>query len=309
MEKEGDKNVVSASEQNEKNKLEAMDFADKIYKVVMDPRFIEQVPDPNIRHKLLVDKYPNFAQAYPVVLRWLARDLKYKKEAFKQFLDKLEKDPGKGMEGFMERQADYARFLYISWHKGKHPNMKAANRLWKIEYENMNKWHKKLLEEEKSARNEFEEEEAENLEKKRTELLDFVNNLDISEEASSAFEPMDTFHEDVERMKYGLPLKNPNPSFDDLDVDKLSKEELCLILREVKSHENDLIAEIKKRDEILIKMEEEMHELRKFKEEFSKPKEFRKKEVLWDESWLEGTSVALPKGRKKKTQKNKKNVK
>jgi len=296
-------NISSASEQNEKNKLEAMDLADKIYKIVLDPRFIEQVPDPNIRHKVLMEKYPNFAQAYPVVLRWLARDLKYHRNAFKQFLDKMEKDPGKGMQGFMERQADYAKFLYIAWHKGKHPNMKAANELWRMEYENMSKWHKKLLEEEKSARNEFEEEEAENLEQKRKELLDLVNMLD---DDAPSFEALDIFHEDAERMKHGLPLKNPNPSFDDLDVEKLSKEELCLILREVKSHENDLIAEIKKRDELMIKMKNELIELRKFKEQQmipKKPKVSRKKEVTWDSEWIAGTSAENKKGKRSKTRK------
>jgi len=242
-------------EENEKNKLEAMDLADKIYRVVIDPSFIKSVPDPDIRYKVVSGKYPNFAQAYPIVIRYLARELKYNRKAFKKFLDKLEKDPGKGMQGFMERQADYARFLYIADHEGKHPNMRYANELWRMEYDNMSKWHKKLLEEEKQAKNEFEEEKEKNLEIKKQELLDFMNSFDNEVE----FEPMDDFHEDAERMKFGIPLKNPNPA--DIDTSKLSKEEICLVIRGMKTHENDLLGELNTNHSAIKNMEETIQDV------------------------------------------------
>lgn len=159
----------------EDNMKEALTFAKNIYKIVTEPKFVKNY-DPEKRHQILIKQYPNFATAYPLVLKFIAKDLKYNEKAFKKFLEKLKTDPGKGIEGFITRQADYAKFLYIEDSKahGRHWSIKKANEIWNLEYNHMRKFVKKLEKEEKLAKNEFEEEVKENLEKKRKELLDFI---------------------------------------------------------------------------------------------------------------------------------------
>jgi hypothetical protein len=308
MESPPETSKLSLAEQNEQNKLAALKLAGDIYRVVTDPRFLQQVPNPETRQKVVSKKYPNFAQAYPVILRWLARDLKYSRRAFKKFLEKLEKDPGKGMEGFIERQADYVRFLYMDLNRGKHPSQRIANELWRMEYENMMKWYKKIKEEEKSARNEYEEEEAKNLEIKRQELLDFVNLCETSEDSEAEkFIPLDSFHEDVERMKHGLPLKNPKPTFHDIDIDSLNYEELCMTYREMLNYERELLEALDRKNEIIEQLEEMgAAQIAQLKEQMRKEAaraasvKPRKGPPKIDPDWLQGTHV-LPQRKSKKT--------
>ncbi len=162
----------------EKNINEALLLAKLIYDIVSDKEFIKQY-DADTRHNILIQKYPNFANAYPVILRLIARDSKYNEKAFRKFLYKLRDDPGKGMDGFISRQADYAKFLYIENCKkfGKHWNMTDAGKIWDIEYSHMKKTVKKIEEDEKLARNEFEDEKKANLIKKKKELLTFINDI------------------------------------------------------------------------------------------------------------------------------------
>jgi hypothetical protein len=213
---------------NETNKLAALDLAGKIYKVCCDERL--QTLEAMKRHKIAVVKYPNFAQAYPVILRWLARDLKYYERAFRTFLDKLEKSPGKGMEGFIERQADYSRILYLEDCKQNHlhPNMSHANKLFQAEHAAMMKSYKKIREEERLAKNEFEEESADNIRKCRQGLLDFV----LQAEPSTDLPVLDNTRAEAERLAQGLPLKNPNATFADINIDSFSQEEMVIVCKE-----------------------------------------------------------------------------
>jgi hypothetical protein len=222
---------------NETNKLAALDLAAKIYKVVTDKRFLEIAADPEVRHNILIKKYPNFAQAYPIILRFISRDLRYNAKAFRQFLNKLEKDPGKGMEGFIERQADYAKFLYIedSKSRGRHIDRKKAQDIYNFEYANMMKWLKKIKQEERDAKNEFNEESKENLQKKKQELLEFINGESIDSNADSKEQRL---NDDMGRLMYDLPLKNAELSFAErmdsrIDIEKLSRIELIELCAEL----------------------------------------------------------------------------
>jgi hypothetical protein len=167
---------MNNNEIEDRNRKDALELAKGIYEVVNDPKFKDNFT-PDDRHKIILQRYPNFAQAFPVVLRYIARDLRYNEQAFIKFLDKLKTDPGKGMDGFIQRQADYAKFLYFEdcKLKGVHWNMKTANEIWQMEYNNMNKNVKKLQKQEKEARNEFDELEKKNLQLRKEELLDFIN--------------------------------------------------------------------------------------------------------------------------------------
>src|SRR6185437_1083660 len=227
---------LSKEEIEARNAKEALELAKNIYDVVTDKRFAKNY-SPEMRHKVVVQKYPNFANAYPVILRFIARDLKYNENAFKQFLNKLKTDPGKGMEGFISRQADYAKFLYIEDCKtyGRHWSTKKANDIWNIEYENMKKSVKKIEEEEKLAKNEIEDEKKKNLEVKRKELLDFINTETKKGNLKYDFAENEENEEDLEnyeRAALGLYPK----SLGDVEIDKLNHQELFQYIRQLRDY-------------------------------------------------------------------------
>jgi len=72
--------------------------------------------------------------------------------------------------------------LYIQENKknGKHFDMKTANDIWQGEYSSMINYFKKIRDQEKANKNEFDDEKAKNLELRRGELLDFINKQDFN---------------------------------------------------------------------------------------------------------------------------------
>lgn len=160
-------------ENNERNKQEAIDLANSLFALV---RKELKDMDPLERFNLLRSKYPNFSQAYPTVIRMMAVNLSYNEKAFRRFFAALERDPGKGIEGFIERQADYAKFLYIEECKAKHIHwdMKKAEAVWRAEYKIMKEHADRIREEEAKARSKFAEEKARHLKERRQELLQFI---------------------------------------------------------------------------------------------------------------------------------------
>jgi hypothetical protein len=268
-------------ETNKANKLEALDFADKIFAVVSSKQFRENVKDPNVRLQFLINKYPEFSRCYPVVLRWMA-SFRYKRHVFEQFLDKLERDPGKGMEGYIERQADYAMLLSLAYDKRK--NKKKAYKIREQEICKMNEIMKKIKKDEEDQTNLFEEEKQRNLEERRKELLQFIKSFPTEKET------IDPIVEDANRLLFGLPLKNPKPSFNDIDVEKLTKEELGMLLREMTIYENELKENLKKRDEYIAYLESK-----------NVPVAITEEEMLESE-WLKDTCEVLLRKRKKKFQ-------
>ncbi len=168
----------------------AKQIANKLFQVVSNKEFIKEVPDGATRHKVVMmqlkemDKqsgarmYESFGSAYPVVLKYMTQRLSYNEVAFEKFLRKQAQDPGKGMEGFIEHQANYVKYLYLESCKTahKHPNMKEANKLRNDEFQLLNSVRKDLELSKKKAENEFEEESVHHLSEKRKELLAFVNS-------------------------------------------------------------------------------------------------------------------------------------
>lgn len=162
---------------NERNKQEAIDLAKALFSIV---RSDLQTLDPVERYEILCKKYPNFSRTYPIVMHYMA-DGRYNEKAFRRFFAALEHDPGKGIEGFIERQADYAKFLYIEESKAKHRHwdMKTANAIWTTEYRRMKDAADKIKKEEEEAKSKFAEEKMRHLEERRKELLDFISqNID-----------------------------------------------------------------------------------------------------------------------------------
>ncbi len=183
--------AIQQEKEIEKNKREAIDVAAKIFKVVTNPSFANQL-DADQRHYVCVEKNKGFAQAFPLVLSKMARDFAYSEKAFRRFLDKQHRDPGKGMEGIIERQADYAAYLYeeLCKEEGKHYNMKTRKNIWQSEYQQMYSWMRDIKKQEKQAKNELEEESKKALEEKKNELLEFLNANDSSTEPKKSIEDL-----------------------------------------------------------------------------------------------------------------------
>jgi hypothetical protein len=160
------------------NIRQALDLAGKLHELVQDRAFREEFGDRE-RYNILCKKYPTFAQAYPVCLRMIAMNVKYSERAFRRFLEKQRDDPGKGMSGYIERQADYARFLYEEdcRTRRRHINYETAKRIWDEEYKALKHWVTTIEEQESKSKNEYEEEHAKHLAQRRRELLDYMEQV------------------------------------------------------------------------------------------------------------------------------------
>jgi hypothetical protein len=217
---------LSDDSQENKNIEVTIQLADQLFKLVRDPKFGGKL-DADARHNALIEKYKTFADHYPVVLRFLARDIKYNRKAFRKMLERIRDDHHKpkspplartdpqksrdsqqmkGMVQFIEHQANYAKFLYIEESRvnGKHVNPKKANEIWRIEYDSMMKSLKDITQKEKDARNKYEEEKKTNLEKKRQELLDFI----LSKKKESSAKPKDAEKQE----KHANPAEHASPA-------------------------------------------------------------------------------------------------
>ena len=159
----------------DKQKQDAIEMANKLWQVLTHVEQFKQA-SAEARHEWVVENAKSFAQAFPLVAAKMAREFRYKEKAFVKFLDKMYADPGKGMDGVIENQANYAKFLYIEECRaaGKHVNYKIAKQVWEQEHGNMSAWVKKIKKSEKQAKNEYTEEEQKHTQERRAELLEFI---------------------------------------------------------------------------------------------------------------------------------------
>jgi len=193
----------------ERNKQEALTMAAKIFKIISDPQFSKLTPIE--RHQLCIKKNQNFAQAYPLVTAKMAKERRYNETAFKRFLDGLHKNPGKGMEGYVEHQARYVKLLYEEECKaaGKHINTRIAKEIFEKERRDMMAWIKDIKKKEKAAKNEYEDESKKNLAARRAELLEFINTVRPAPAESADL--TDLIAEDEAYVNSQAPEKEPEP--------------------------------------------------------------------------------------------------
>ena len=209
----------------EKNKREAIEVAAGIFKIISDPSIVK-ITTADERHKMCIEKNKNFAQAFPLVLSKMSRDLAYNESAFRKFLDKLHRDPGQGMDGVIERQADYAMYLYQEQCKsnGRHYNQKIAKQIRSFELQHMSRWAKDIKKKETSAKSEYAEENKRSLDERKKELLDFVTQLPAEAGGKTLDEIMQQDQDYMEMLRttnepLDEPLDKPhgvnlNPDFD-----------------------------------------------------------------------------------------------
>ena len=267
----------------------AITIATRLFKVVSDPEFLKEVPDPRDRHEVVnlqlskmdtqvgSQMYTQFANAYPMVLKYITQQVSFNRTAFEKFFRAQISNPGEGMEGFIEHQANYAKLLYIEASKaaGKHWSMKKANKLKQREYEQMNKIRKDIEKSRKDAENSFEQESVQHLSERKKELLDFINE-EFEEHNIPA----------IDEQEYSGESMSDEETTDEqwwiqsTDVERIGK------IKTLKFLEETLVNEVSEKESLLAKLELQVAEKQKIEKE---KQEARKKQV--EASWLKGTIV------------------
>jgi hypothetical protein len=247
----------------------AKQIADKLFRIVSNKEFVKEVPDPQTRHQVVAMQlkkmdestgqkmYESFGSAYPVVMKYMTYYLSYNPIAFDKFLRKQAKNPGKGMEGFIDHQANYVKLLYVESCRaaGKRPNLKEANRRKNAEFEIMNKARKEIEINKKKAENEFEEENAQHLNEKRKELLEFINqeledDMDISDDSDEPVEPKEEIISDEDYFKE-LSRKDQNAKLETLYfLERQYIDDLDAKDKQINEYEKMVIAEKTKKQNL-----------------------------------------------------------
>jgi hypothetical protein len=273
---------MSTAQQEEENARLAIELAGKLYKLVTDPEHAKtwEKVKPEERHQFLCKKYDSFARAFPVVMRFIARDCKYNEIAFRRMLtnQRLKREDRKGMDGYIEDQADYAMFLYIEETKkrGHKPNLKLAREIRAVEVNSMRKHMKKIKQKEKESKSEFEEEGKKHVEECKTELFDFIQT-----QAAAGVKP--EFSDDEDELE-PLDISNavvPEPEqapikLTELNSADLSVEELPIMYKHLDEYYCELIDGLAEVNQRIRDLEEAAE---KDKEDWLKGTVLEKKEV------------------------------
>lgn len=143
-----------------------------LFKILRDNKEISKL-NAEDRWSLLCKAQPEFTRCYPLICIHMLED-QFHPQVFRSWLERLEKDPGKGMEGYCERQADYAKMLYKKLNT--HWTRKEADQVWQNAYDMLKKEQENIENVEKDAK-ELQEEEREKFDSElRKEFYDYVLN-------------------------------------------------------------------------------------------------------------------------------------
>ncbi len=181
----------------EENIRNAIKTAADIYRLVSNS-YVSENTSVESRYNMCLEKYKSFAQAFPVVLAKMVIENRYNETAFLKFLEKIQKNPGKGIEGLMSSQADYAKMLYIEECKavGRKWSAKRAKDIWEQQYRELEQKAKDVKRQEEAARSEYEENEKKYLVERRAELLEYLKTIDPTEYVDEVNELLDLHIDD-----------------------------------------------------------------------------------------------------------------
>jgi hypothetical protein len=239
------------------NREASLALARGIYSGVMQDEAFRKATDEQ-RYNFLTERFKNFQQAYPMVIKYMALYLQYNEKAFTRFMDKLQREPGKGMEGYIERQADYAKFLYEETCRArkKHINSKKAGEIWGDEYNIMIKQYRDMQEQEKKARSEFELENRKHMDERRRELLDFIDSN--AEEMPLPPPPAEFVEQFIGKdEKPETPAEKPAVKITEVDITGMTVDELRGLYKITAEYEMELISEFYRKEHMLEHLQEE----------------------------------------------------
>jgi hypothetical protein len=301
------------------NIRQALRLGDDLFTLVKDPLFCQSITDPKQRYQHLCGKYKTFAQAFPVCLRFLACDIRYNHRAFERFLEKQRVDPGKGMDGFINRQADYARFLYEEETRRRrgHISVKMAGRIWQEEYKHLSHWMKDIQKKEELGKNEYEQEHEEHTVQRKKELLSFLELVAPSQPASAEAGLTAEQLEEIRQIEAGLPadakpevkpevapVPAPSPpepeiaeNIQEIDIETISGDELVQLVQGLRDYEKQLSAYLRVADERIALMEKNAQNTEHYRtmmgyDELEKvDRELAELDQNQPDDWLTGTAA------------------
>lgn len=109
----------------------------KKYNIKVDKEKLEAI------HKEMFEKFKEFAQRYPIPFKKIALEHKYNSDAFRMFLENMEKRQGNNfktkeerVDSFLKWQADYVKFYEMKNSK-RHLGLKELNAIWENAYKGL----------------------------------------------------------------------------------------------------------------------------------------------------------------------------
>jgi hypothetical protein len=128
--------------------------------------------EPEAQLKIYQQRHGEFAKTFPIVIRYMIQFRQYKPKAMRRFLKKLHDSPYRSEAEYCERQADYAKYLYME--SVPHYSAKVAGEVYADVRQSLLdelKAYKEMLE---KIKKKTEEGELKNAEERRRELKDLL---------------------------------------------------------------------------------------------------------------------------------------
>jgi hypothetical protein len=136
--------------------------------------------NPQQKSLMISNRFKFFADSFPLVVKLMCINNVYDERAFLNYMKYLLRKNTEGMNSmdrYIENQCDYIKFLYPElWKReGKHVDNKELGLLWDRERVSLKRFVKKIEDEERLNKSEYEELEHIFDIQRRSELLEFVN--------------------------------------------------------------------------------------------------------------------------------------
>lgn len=229
-------------------KINTVKLATDIFKALTELKKSHKDKTTKEWHDLVINKYPDFSKTHPTVIRFMTHEEMFLPEVFTDYLNKLETIQGKGNEVLINLQGDYAKKLYIEFHKkqGKRYNMHTANTIRRNLIQHMMQFYNDAKKKEEEVKSEFAEKNAEYLVERKQELLQFVKTNRDSILSSLGISDVND-PEIIEDTKMIARLGKNDWSAKDIEWDEMPPEEL---VSEIKKYEDDLLWFMNKLNEI-----------------------------------------------------------
>lgn len=253
----------SKEEELEENIRQSINFAKDVFDIATNKKYVESTTA-KTRYEELCKRYPEFTKAYPVCVNHIANG-RYNERAFRRFLNRQRDNPGKGMEGFIERQCDYAKYLYEEEARAKgHIDKKKANMIWQLQHRDLKKWMKDIQKDEEEMKNQFEDEQKSHLDQKRREFLDFLN-AEAPPDPTPVMPSLEGY-EEPENTEGMAKVSDVAPTVAEVDVSNMSFEELRDFYRDLDKYYGELIDGITQMNDRIHGMEQ-LHEIQRLERE------------------------------------------
>lgn len=127
--------------------------------------------------KIYQTRYSDFAKTFPIVMRYMIQFRQYKTKAMVRYLKKLNSNPYRSEEEYCERQADYAKYLYME--STPHYTVKIAGEIYRDVLDALLQELKDYKEMVEVVKQKTKDGELKNAEERRVELKNLLENMKL----------------------------------------------------------------------------------------------------------------------------------